>query len=331
MKYLEIITSLKNKNFDKVYFLHGEESYYIDKISDFISKNTLNKEEKDFNFTTLYGKETDCDQIISEAKQYPFGAEYRVVLVKEAQYLNKIELLENYLRNPTPSTLLAICFKSKKLDKRKSIYKTLKTCAKIFESNKLYDDKIPSWINAYCSAKTIKIDDKSCAILSEYLGNDLSKISNELDKLIISCEGEINSKIIEKNIGISKDYNVFELQNALGKKNIVQVNRIIKYFNLNNKTHPLILTINSLFSFFQKVLIYKQLRSKSRSEIASSLKVNPYFLSQYELASNNYSVNQLQFIFTYIKEYELRMKGVNNKNTSHQSLLIELIFKILHT
>ena len=331
MKYLEIITSLKNKNFDKVYFLHGEESYYIDKISDFISQNILNKEEKDFNFTTLYGKETDCDQIISEAKQYPFGAEHRVVLVKEAQYLNKIELLENYLKNPTPSTLLAICFKNKKLDKRKSIYKTLKTCAKIFESNKLYDDKIPSWINSYCSSKNIKIDNKSCAVLSEYLGNDLSKISNELDKLIINCEGEINSKIIEKNIGISKDYNVFELQNAIGKKNIVQANRIIKYFNLNNKTHPLILTINSLFSFFQKVLIYKQLRSKTRSEIALSLKVNPYFLGQYELASNNYSVNQLQFIFTYIKKYELRMKGVNNKNTSHQSLLIELIFKILHT
>ena len=331
MKYLDIITSLKNKKYDKIYFLHGEESYYIDKIADFISHNILSKEEKDFNFVTLYGKDTDCDQIISEAKQYPFGADYRVVLVKEAQHLYKIELLENYLKFPTPSTILIVCFKNKKIDKRKSIFKTLKTSAKIFESNKLYDDKIPSWINSYCAEKNIKIDNKSSAILSQHLGNDLSKISNELDKLIINCNGGINTKLIEQNIGISKDYNVFELQNALGKKNIIQSNRIIKYFNLNSKTHPLILTINSLFSFFQKVLIYKQIRSKSRSEIAASLKVNPYFLDQYELASNNYSVDQLQFIFTYIKEYELRMKGVNNKNTSHQSLLIELIFKILHT
>ena len=331
MKYLDIITSLKNKKYDKIYFLHGEESYYIDKIADFISHNILSKEEKDFNFVTLYGKDTDCDQIISEAKQYPFGADYRVVLVKEAQHLYKIELLENYLKFPTPSTILIVCFKNKKIDKRKSIFKTLKTSAKIFESNKLYDDKIPSWIHSYCAEKNIKIDNKSSAILSQHLGNDLSKISNELDKLIINCNGGIDTKLIEQNIGISKDYNVFELQNALGKKNIIQSNRIIKYFNLNSKTHPLILTINSLFSFFQKVLIYKQIRSKSRSEIAASLKVNPYFLDQYELASNNYSVDQLQFIFTYIKEYELRMKGVNNKNTSHQSLLIELIFKILHT
>ena len=331
MKYLDIITSLNNKKFENIYFLHGDESYYIDKISNFISKNILSPEEKDFNFITLYGKDTECDEIISEAKQYPFGADYRIVLLKEAQHLNKIELLEHYLKNPTPSTILVICFKNKKLDKRKSIYKLLKANATLFESNKLYDDKIPSWINLYCISKNIKIDNKSSAILGEYLGNDLSKISNELEKLIINCNGDINTALIEKNIGISKDYNVFELQNALGRKNIVQSNKIIEYFNLNTKTHPLILTINSLFSFFQKVLIYKQIRAKSRSEIASSLKVNAYFLDQYELASNNYSINQLHYIFTYIKDYELRLKGINNKNTSHQSLLIELIFKILHS
>ena len=331
MKYLDIISSLKDKKYENVYFLTGDENFYIDKISDYISKNILNSEEKDFNFVTLYGKEIDSSVIISEAKQYPFGATHRVVLVKEAQHLSKIDDLENYIKNPNPTTILVLCFKNKKLDKRKSIFKLLKTNALIFESNKLYENKIPAWINDYCNAQNIKIDYKSCAILAEYLGNNLAKITNELDKLIINCSDEITSSLIESNIGISKDYNVFELQHALSKKDLVKSNTIIKYFNLNNKAHPLILTINSIFSFFQKVLIYKQISNKSRQEIATLLQVNPYFLSQYEVASSNYSAKQLHYIFSYIKDYELRLKGINNKNTSHQSLLIELIFKILHS
>ena len=331
MKYNEIIKSIDDKKYNNIYFLSGTESYYIDKISDYISKNILNDEEKAFNQAVLYGKETNAKEIISEAKQYPFGSQHRVVIVKEAQNIRNIENLDKYLENPLSSNILVICYK-KKIDARKKFFKNLKKNNYLFESNQLYENQIANWINEYCNEKGIKITNESCAILAEHLGNNLSKITNELDKLLIniSHDEKITPIIIEKNIGISKDYNVFELQICLGKKNILQSNKIANFLSANSKNNPFVLTISSIFSFFKKVLIYKQISNLDRSRIASTLKINPYFINQYQTASQNYSYNQLKKIFKFIEEYELRSKGIGNYNTSTDSLLKELIFKILH-
>ena len=332
MKYQDIIQQIDNKVFSPVYFLMGEETFYIDKISEHISKNILSEEEKEFNQTTLYGKDIDVSTIISEAKQFPFGSEYRIVIVKEAQDIRTIEKLESYLDQPSPSTILVICYKYKKIDKRKSFGKNLSKKSVLFDSKKLYDNQVPTWIKAHIKDLGYSIDDKSCRILTEYLGADLSKINNELSKLILNLEkGEsITPKIIEENIGISKDFNIFELQNALGTKDILKANRIIKHFTENQKNHPFVLTISSLFSYFQKIMIYQNLKDKSNKNAASELGVNPFFISQYQTAAKNYSMSKLFKIFTYLKENDLKSKGIGNPSTPEGELLKELTFKILH-
>lgn len=310
----------------------GEETFYIDKISDYIGKNVLSEEEKEFNQTTLYGKDIDVATIISEAKQFPFGSAHRIVIVKEAQDIRSIDQLELYFDNPLPSTILVICYKYKKIDKRKSFGKNLSKKSVLFESKKLYENQIPAWIKGQLKEKNFNIDEKSAHLLSEYLGNDLSKISNELGKLILNIkEGEtITAKIIEENIGISKDFNVFELQTAIGKKDILKSNKIIKHFSENPKNHPFVLTLSSLFSYFQKVMIYHSLKDKSKNNAASQLGVNPYFLGQYQLAASNYSMSNLFTIFSYLKEYDLKSKGIQNPSVPENELLRELTFKILH-
>tara|TARA_Y100000385_G_scaffold60742_2_gene59210 strand:- start:5872 stop:6870 length:999 start_codon:yes stop_codon:yes gene_type:complete len=332
MKYQDIIQQINNKVYQPVYFLMGEESYYTDKISDYISENVLTQEEKEFNQITLYGKDTDVATVISEAKQFPFGSAYRVVIIKEAQEIKKIEDLEIYLDNPLPSTILVICYKYKKIDKRKSFGKNLSKKCILFDSKKLYENQIPSWIKTEVKEQGFSIDDKSANILTQYLGNDLSKINNELSKLVLHLKkGEqITPKIIEDNIGISKDFNVFELQNALGIKDVLKSNQIIKYFSENPKNHPFVLTLSSLFTFFQKVMIYQNLKDKNSKNAASALGVNPYFVSQFQTASRNYPMKKLFKIFTYLKEYDLKSKGVNNTSTADKELLKELTFKILH-
>ena len=229
MNYKEIISSISNKDLNPVYFLMGDEPYYIDKLSDEFSKNLLTAEEQEFNQVTLYGKDITTEQIISEAKQFPFGSEKRVVIVKEGQHLKNIEVLDSYLDNPQPSTVVVISYKRKSVDKRKKFGKNLAKKCIVFESKKLYDNKIPAWILAYVKEKGFSIDNSATAVLAEYLGANLSKITNELDKLmlVVKKEEQITTKLIEYHIGISKDYNVFELQNALGQKNAVKANRII--------------------------------------------------------------------------------------------------------
>ena len=332
MKYNEILDSIDNKNYLNLYFLCGEENYYIDKISNYISNTILDEEEKSFNQVVLYGKEIGHKDITSEAKQYPFGAKNRVVIIKEAQYIRNIEGIDEYLKNPLSSTILVVCYK-KKIDKRKKFFKNIIKNNQLFESNKLYENQVSNWISNYCKENKISITNEACAILVEHLGIDLSKITNELDKLLLNIDTviEITPFLIEKHIGISKDFNIFELQNSLGKKDILNSNKIAKFLSANSKNHPFVLTINSIFSFFTKVLIFKQIQNFDKMKIASTLKINPYFISQYQIASKNYSIKQLSYIFKYIKEYELRSKGIENNNTSPKSLLEELIFKILHT
>ena len=333
MKYTEIIASIIKKNLQPVYFLMGDEPYYIDKVADSFSKNILSAEEQEFNQVVLYGKDVETAQVISEAKQFPFGANKRVVIIKEAQHLTNIEILDSYLDNPQPSTVLVICYKGKSIDKRKKFGKTLNSKCIVFESKKLYENKIPEWIKTYINENGFNIDNSASAVLSEYIGSDLSKITNELDKLMLAVKKEqkITTRLIEFHIGISKDYNVFELQNCLAKRQIVQANRIINHFASNPRDHNIVPTISALFSFFQKIMIYHFLEEKNPKLAASALKVNPFFISQYETAAQNYSKRQLFFIFEYLKDYDLKSKGVNNKSTTHEGLLKELIFKILHT
>ena len=332
MNYKEIISSITNKNLQPVYFLMGEEPYYIDKLANAFANNVLSLEEQEFNQVILYGKEIETAQAIAEAKQFPFGSEKRVVIIREAQHLKDIDALDTYLDNVQPSTNLVICYKGKTVDKRKKFGKSLSSKCIVFESKKLYDNKIPAWINNYISDNGFEINNTATAVLAEYIGSDLSKITNELDKLmlVVKKDEQITRKLIECHIGISKDYNVFELQNALGKKEVLKANKIINHFAANPKNHHIVQTLGALFSYFQKIMIYHFLENKSPKFAASALKVNPFYVSQYQTAAEHYNKRQLFYIFEYLKEYDLKSKGVNNKSTTHQELLKELIFKILH-
>ncbi|MEE2700376.1 MAG: DNA polymerase III subunit delta [Bacteroidota bacterium] len=332
MNYKEIISSIKNKDLHPVYFLMGEEPFYIDKIADYIAENVLLPEEKEFNQTVLYGKDLEIAQIIAEAKQFPFGSEKRVVIIKEAQNIKNIEQVESYLDNPLPSTLLVICYKYKKLDKRRKFGKNLSKKSLLFESKPLYDNQVPDWIAKYLREKGFQIEEKACFMLAEFLGTELSNICNELDKLmlIVKNSKSITAEIVEKNIGISKDYNIFEFQQALGKKDILNSNRIVNHFAANPKNHPLVVTLGMLFAFFQKLMTYHRLKDKSKANVAATLKINPYFVQQYSNASKKYSQTKLFHIFTFLKQYDLKSKGVNNSSTKDGALLKELVYKILH-
>ncbi|MDC3029810.1 DNA polymerase III subunit delta [Flavobacteriales bacterium] len=332
MNFEAILSDLKAKKYQPVYFLMGEESYYIDYISDYISNEVLNDTEKEFNQTVLYAKDIDVQTVISTAKQFPFMGERMVVIIKEAQQLKKIELLENYLKNPQESTILVFCHKYKSLDKRKSIYKTLSKKAVLFESKKLYDNQVPAWIVNYLSYKQYKIGHKASHLIAEYLGNDLNKVSNELDKLMIitSANSEITAESIETNIGISKDYNNFELTNALAKKDILKSNRIANFFAQNSKDNPLVVSVGVIFNFFQKVLLYHTLIDKSSNNAARVLKVNPYFIKDFQMAARNYSKRKSMDIIGLCRKYDMKSKGVDNHSINDGELLKEFLFKILH-
>jgi len=332
MTFEQILSNLKNRIYYPVYFLGGEESYYIDTISDFIEKNVLEETERDFNQTIVYGRDTNPMEIISLAKRYPMMASHQVVIVKEAQNIPKIEELEAYLKNPLDTTVLVINYKYKKIDKRKSFFKNIGKKGVLFESKKIYDNQIPAWIDKHLHSLGYSISPKAGIMLAEYLGSDLSKIVNEINKLILNIPGktEINDDLIEKNIGVSKDFNIFELQNAIGSRNISKANRIANYFAANPKENPLVKTITILFGYFSKLLIYQQLKDKSKNSVASALSVHPFFVKDYQVAARNYSLGKLTKIISLLREYDLKSKGVNNISTTDGELLKEFLFKILH-
>ena len=332
MNYEDILANLKKKIYHPVYFLMGEESYFIDQITDYISKNVLTEAEKGFNQHTLYGKDTDVDTIITHARRFPMMANHQVVIIKEAQNIKRIEDLDAYIKAPLKSTILVINYKYKTIDKRKSFAKQLGKTSVLFESKKIYDNQLPSWINSYLSAHEYSIAPQASAMLAEYLGTNLSKVSNELDKLIISLPKgtKITPDHIEKNIGISKDYNIFELQNALGEKDILKTNQIINYFAANPATSPIPRTISSLYYYFMKILTYHFLTDKSPNAIASALQVNPYFVRSYTAAAKVYNPKKLVAIMEILREYDMKSKGFGNVSTSAGDLQKEMIYKILH-
>jgi DNA polymerase-3 subunit delta len=331
--YEEIISDLKKRIFKPVYFLAGEEPYYIDLITEYIEHKVLPEEEKAFNQILYYGEDITISAIIDTARRFPMMTSHQVVIIKEAQSLKKIDDLTIYLEKPLLSTILVFCYKYKTLDKRTKLFKTLDASGSYFESAKIRDYLIPGWIERYLMTRGIKTDPNASAMLTEYLGTDLHKIVNELDKLIITLpetKPVVTTALIEKNIGISKDYNNFELLKAIGEKNILKANMIIHYFANNPKDNPITLTIASIFGFFSKLLTYHYLSDKSKNNVAAVLKVNPYFVKDYEISAAKYNVSKNVQIISLLRTFDMRSKGYEDPGTEPGDLLKELVYKILH-
>ncbi|MFZ5553576.1 MAG: DNA polymerase III subunit delta [Bacteroidota bacterium] len=328
----EILRDLKNRIYHPVYFLCGEEPFYIDKIADFVEANVLNEMEKEFNFSILYGQDIKIPELVASCKRYPMMSEYQVIIVKEAQNIDKIEELKPYVENPVKSTILVLCYKYKTIDRRKEFGKIIDKKSVYFNSEKVADYKLAQWIEQYVKEEKLKIGPRQSALLAEFLGNDLSKIANEIEKLKIFVPdgAEITDDIIQKNIGISKDYNVFELQNALGEKDILKSNRIITYFAQNEKSHPVFTLIPSLYGYYTKIMRYHLVSTKPAREIAAELGVHEFFVRDYARYAKNYSPGKCVKIFEYLLEADLKSKGVDTTGMEGGDIMKELVYKILH-
>jgi DNA polymerase-3 subunit delta len=329
----EIVANIKKGNTKPIYFLMGNEPYYIDKISDFIEATVLDESEKGFNQQVMYGRDVTIEDVVDAAKRYPMMADKQVLIVKEAQDLSKtIEKLVSYAENPQPTTVLVFNYKYKKLDKRKKLYKSIAKHGVLFESKKLYDNQVSDWIRRVLGGKKYQIEPKASLMLVEFLGTDLSKISNELNKLMLVLPNDtiINAQHIEENIGISKDFNNFELRKAIGERNIVKANRIINYFSENPKQNPLIMTISLLNIFFTQLLLFHGLENKSKSTVATALGVSPYFVDEYFEAARNYPMRKVAQVIGYLRDADVKSKGVGASSLKPSDILKELTFKILH-
>ncbi|MCB0450228.1 MAG: DNA polymerase III subunit delta [Confluentibacter sp.] len=328
----QIVTDIKNGHLKPIYFLMGEEPYYIDRISEFIEDHVLAQEERGFNQMVLYGRDVTVEDIISNAKRYPMMADHQVIIVKEAQDLARsIEKLADYAKQPQPTTVLVMNYKYKTIDKRKALYKTLQKNGVVYESKKLYENQVADWIRRVLSTKNYTIVPKAAQMLVEFLGTDLSKISNELDKLqIILPKGtQISPEHIEENIGISKDFNNFELRQAIGEKNAFKAFRIVNYFAENPKDNPMVVTVTLLFNFFSQLLQFHGLTDKSPRNVASALKVNPYFVNEYVLAAKNYPMKKVSEVISVLREFDVKSKGVGSNAVPQGDLLKELLVKIV--
>jgi DNA polymerase-3 subunit delta len=330
---LKIVNDIKSGNIKPIYFLMGEEPYYIDKLSDYIEEKVLSEEEKGFNQTVLYGRDVSIEDIISTAKRYPMMAERQVVIVKEAQDLIRtIDKLESYADNPMATTVLVFCYKYKTLDKRKKVTKLLAKNGVVYESKKLYENQVGDWIKRVLSGKKYLIEPKANAMLVEFLGTDLSKINNELEKLqiILPVGSTITPKDIEENIGFSKDFNVFELRKALGERNQLKAYTIAKNFAQNPKDNPMVVTTSLVFSFFIQLLKYHGLKDKNPKNVAAVIGVNPFFLKEYDVALKNYPMKKVSQIVGALRDIDVKSKGVGANAMSQSDLLREMLYKIFN-
>lgn len=335
MSYHQILQSLKKKEYQPIYFLHGQESYFIDVIVDYIDQNVLAENQKSFNHTVLYGKEVDHKTVLDVARRFPMMAPYQVVLLKEAQEMRTLKELQSYFENPAPTTILVIAHKHKKFNFNSKFGKTIKAKATVLEAKRLYDNQVPDWIVDYLKPKQLKINLGTAQLIGEYLGTNLSNIANELDKLAINLAPgtEVTNQLIEDNIGISKDYNVFELQNALGRKDALKVNRIVSYFISNPKKNPTPMVMGALYNYFSKVYMLKFLERSPEQAVLKALNLrSSYFLKDYKLAASNYAKPELELVISILKEYDLKSKGVDFVSTGKEegALLREMVWKILH-
>ncbi|MDO9633641.1 MAG: DNA polymerase III subunit delta [Paludibacter sp.] len=329
----QILLNLQNKNFAPIYLLMGEEPYYIDMISDYMQYQVLDENQREFDLTVMYGKDVDITTVINAAKRYPMMSTYQVLIVKEAQHIKELEKIQFYLSNVSKSTILVLCYKYGTVDGRRKWVTELKKAGVIYESKKLRDYEMSAWITNYAKSKNLVVDEKSMAMLTDFLGTDLSKVANELNKLCITLpagSNRITPEHIEKNIGISKDFNVFELQDALIQKNIIKANRIIRYFANNKKANPIQMVLAQLFSFFSNLMIFHYLPSKTAEAAAAEFKIHPFIARNYLQAAKSYNAWKTMNIITYIRETDARSKGIDNVSAGEGDLLKELIFKILH-
>lgn len=328
----QIVADIKSRKLKPIYFLMGEEAYYIDRISDFIEENVLSEDERGFNQMVLYGRDVTIDDIVSNAKRFPMMAEYQVIIVKEAQDLSRtIENLTNYAKQPQPSTILVMNYKYKTIDKRKSLYKTLNKMGVVYESKKLYENQVADWIRRVLAPKDYSIAPKAAQMLVEFLGTDLSKINNELNKLqIILPKGtQISPEDIEENIGISKDFNNFELRKAIGDGDIKKAHQIIHYFAENPKDNPMVVTVSLLFNFFSQLLHFHGMADKSPRNVASALKINPYFVNEYVTAARNFPMRKVSEVIGVLREFDVKSKGVGSNAVPQGDLLRELLVRIM--
>lgn len=337
MTFPQLKASFKKKDFAPVYLFHGAETYYIDQLEAELEKYGLQEHERAFNQTIVYGKDADHLAIVDAARRFPMMAERQLVIVREAQDMRGINELANYADKPSPTTILVLCHKHKKLSGNTKLAKTIKAKGVIFEAKPLYDNQVPDWISSYLREKKHSIEPAAANLLGEYLGTSLSKIANELDKLLINLPAAttVTVKIVEDQVGISKDYNVFELQKALGQKDAVKVARIINYFSANPKAGPLPVVMASLYNYFSKLFMLSELRSRSASEqeILKALKLRSnFFLREYNASLRNYPRAKIAQVISILREYDLKSKGVGSLTAAREdgALLKELSFKIMN-
>lgn len=331
----DILRDIASRKFAPVYFLHGEESFFIDKIEDTLDKHVLSEAEKGFNQTIVYGKDIDPVTLLDSLRRYPMMSERQVVILREAQDMKNIGELLTYIEQPMPSTVFVVCFKHKKYDMSTKLGKALKAKAVVFEAKKLYDNQVPDWISSHCRSHNLQIDAKAAALMAEYLGTDLSKIDNEISKLAINLPkgSTINTNHIQEYIGISKDYNVYELQKAFAGRETSKIARIRQYFEANIRKNPLIVTISSLHSFYTKVYMLHFLKNNSDAEKVKLLDLrSDWFLKDYKLAAGHYSLQQTENVLALLRDYDLRSKGVDTDltHTGEEELMKELFWKILN-
>lgn len=332
VKYNQIAGDIQNRRFSPVYLLEGEETFFIDALTELLETSVLKPEERSFDQMVVYGKDVKALDIKMAAKRFPLMSQYLLIIVKEAQNLDDIDAFEDYLNAPPQTTILVFCYKGKKIDKRK---KAGKLFAKYvhFTSERMRDYEVTPWVDKYIRDKGKNIEPAATQLIVDYLGSDLGKIASEIDKMLINLKPElglISMTHIEQNIGISKDYNIFELQKAIGDKNFNKSVQIANYFSQNIKTHALIPTIANLFGFFSKVYLYNSVKNKTKKEIAITLGVNEFFVDSYRVACGNYPPAMVEQIFGYLKFYDLRAKGINDSGiTDDGQLLIEMVLKIL--
>ena len=334
----QVLAQLQQKQYAPVYFLQGEEPYYIDLITDYIEANVLSTDEKSFNLTVVYGKDQSIQEILTHARRFPMGSERQVVLVKEAQELQDLRreegrsLLETYINSPQTATLLVFAHKYKTLDARRSLSKVLAQQAVLVHTKKIYDNQVSAWITAYTREKGLHITEKAAWMLQEYIGNDLARLVNELNKICLNLEKstEIDDAMVQTYVGISRTFNAFELQKALAQKDGHKAQQIVQYFETNPKNNPAIPLVALLFSFFSKLLLLHHAQNKSTSALAQALQIRPYFVQAYLLAAQHYPLPKVIANIHHLLQADLQLKGVDYPATPEGQILKELIFKLVN-
>lgn len=331
LTYDVVVRSIQERQFKLVYYLMGEESYYIDRIADYITNNVLTEEQKDFNFTTLYGAETDMNTVVMTARRYPMMSDYQVVLVKEAQNLKNLDPLAVYLQNPQPQTILVFCHKNGVLDRRKKVAAEIERVGFLFESKKLYERELPGFITSYVQRKGMTIDSKSVELLVDYVGSDLNRMAGEIDKLGIKGDRRITPDLIEQNIGVSKEYNTIELKNALIARDVLKSNRIVNYFDKNQKAYPIQMILPSLFTYFSNLMLAHYSPVKNEAGVMETLGLRQAWQARDYLSGMRvFSARKTMNIIAAIRETDARSKGFGNSMATSGELLRDLVYFILH-